>query len=464
MNRAALDHALHFTRSWLGFRYREEDITGYTVAVAHRGEIVLSEAYGYADLAQRTELATSHIFRIASHSKTFTATAVMQLQEKGILRIDDHVVDYLPWLHAHTDPRWRKVTIRQLLSHGAGVIRDGKDADYWQLEGPFPDEGELKAAVLDAALVLDPNSKLKYSNFGYSLLGMLVGTVSGQSYHDYVLEHIVGALDLPKTGPEYNPAIQSELAVGYSRRGADKRRIPIADVDTGAMAAATGFYATAEDLCVYFSAHMVGSKLLLSDESKKEMQRVQYHAHTPSRPDEEDYGLGLQLSTFDDRHTFGHGGGFPGYITASMVDPKDELVVVVLTNCDGPASDITRGIFSIIAYYQTNTPTTQPERDLDYLEGRYMNLWDVSDIVVTGTKVVATQPSSWRPLAHPEVLTYVDTDTFRTSDTDSYASEGELVRFHIVEGQVDTVTYTGSTMWPEDAWVDKQSNRTVVGR
>ena len=464
MNRAALDHALQFTRSWLELRYGEEELTGFTVAVAHRGEVVLSEAYGYADLAQKTELTTSHIFRIASHSKTFTATAVMQLQEQGKLRIDDHVVDYLPWLEAHTDPRWREVTIRQLLAHGAGVIRDGKDADYWQLERPFPDESELKAAVLAAALVLDPNSKLKYSNFGYSLLGMVVGSVSGRSYHDFVRENIVEALALPRTGPEYDLAIQSEMAVGYSRRDAEKVRIPMPDVDTRGMAAATGFYATAEDLCVYFSAHMVGSKLLLSDESKKEMQRVQYHANTPGRPDEEDYGLGLELNAFDNRHTFGHGGGFPGYITYSMVDPKDELVVVVLTNCDGPASDITRGIFSIIGYYQTNTPTTSPERDLRYLEGRFMSLWEVCDIVVTGDKVVSVAPSSWQPLAHPEVLTYVDTDTFRTTESNSFASEGELVHFHAVDGRIDTVTYTGSTLWSEKAWADKQRNRTVVGR
>jgi D-alanyl-D-alanine carboxypeptidase len=463
MKKAALDRSLDFARSWLQFRYGEEEITGYTVAVAHRGKVVLSEAYGYADLATKAELTTSHIFRIASHSKTFTATALMQLQQKGALRIDDHIAGYLPWLKTHTDRRWQHVTVRQLLSHGAGIIRDGVDADYWQLERQFPDEAELKDEILSAALVLDPNSKLKYSNFGYSLLGLLVGAVSGQPYNDYVSEHIVGVLGLERTGPEYVSSIQPDLAVGYSRRGADKTRLPIAAVDTRAMAAATGFYATAEDLCAYFSAHLVGSKRLLNDESKKEMQRVQYHANTPGRANQEDYGLGLQLSTFDGRRTFGHGGGFPGYITQSMVDPKEELVVVVLTNCDGPAADITRGMFSVIDYYQKRTPTTKPKRDLHYLEGRFVNLWDVSDIVVTGDKVVAAGPSSWQPLAHPEELTYVDVNTFRTTDTDSFASEGELVRFHVTDGRVDTVTYTGSTMWPEEAWVDKQRSRTVVG-
>jgi D-alanyl-D-alanine carboxypeptidase len=454
---------LAFTRSWLEFRYGEEDITGFSVAVAHRGQLLLSDAFGYADVAKATKLTTSHIFRIASHSKTFTATALMQLQEKGALRIDDHVADYLPWLGAHRDRRWRQVTVRQLMSHGAGIIRDGLDADYWQLEHEFPDEAELKQGILNTELVLDPNSKLKYSNYGYGLLGLLVGVISKQPYNEYVNEHIVRALDLEHTGPEYTPAIQSDLAIGYSRRAADKSRLPIADVDTRALAAATGFYATAEDLCTYFSAHIVGSKRLLSDESKREMQRVHYHAHTPGEEGEADCGLGLQLSALDHRHTFGHSGGFPGYITTSMVDPEDELVVVVLTNCDGPAGDIARGIFSIVGYYQKNTSTTtELEDDLGHLEGRFMNLWEVKDIVVTGNKVVASPSVTWQPLKHPEELAFVGENTFRVTGTSSFAAEGELVHFNVNNGVVETVTYNGTTMWPEEAWVNKQSSRTVV--
>lgn len=124
----------------------------------------MNEAYGYADLEKKTKLTPQHIFRIASHSKTFTATALMQLQEQGKLRIDDYVIDYLPWLKGHKDKRWQKITIRQLMSHGAGVIRDGLNADYWQLERPFPAQEELKGEILEADIDIDNNTKLKYSN------------------------------------------------------------------------------------------------------------------------------------------------------------------------------------------------------------------------------------------------------------------------------------------------------------
>jgi CubicO group peptidase (beta-lactamase class C family) len=463
MKKQALGKSLEFIGSWLRFRYEQNEIPGYAVAIAHKGEIVFNEVYGYANLETKTELTTSHIFRIASHSKTFTATALMQLQEAGKLRIDDYAIDYLPWLNDHKDKRWQKVTLRQLMSHGAGVIRDGLNADYWQLERPFPNKDELKHEVLEADLVLDNNVKLKYSNFGYSLLGMVIETVSGQSYNAYVTEHIVKSLGLKNTGPEYTKSIDGTLVTGYTGREVNKTRLPIAQIDTHAMAAATGFYSTAEDLCAYFTAHMVGSKKLLSDESKKEMQRVQYHAYTPGGHGHVDYGLGMEIEFVGRRKALGHGGGFPGHITKSMFDPQNEIVVVVLTNClGGPATAIAKGIYGILDYYQKNIPTVRPKHDLSKLEGRYMNLWSMTDIVVTGDKVAATYPNTWQPLTQPEKLERVDDTTLKVLETNSFMSEGELVHFNIKNDKVETVNYNGTTMWPEAVWKEKQLNRDTV--
>jgi D-alanyl-D-alanine carboxypeptidase len=144
-----------YLKDWLRFRYEREDIPGFVVAVSQDGKTLLNESYGYADVEAQVKMTPEHVFRIASHSKTFTATAIMQLQEKGKLKIDDPVSDYLPWLKDHKDKRWLNVTIRQLLSHGAGVIRDGLDSDYWQLYRAFPDSNELKQDILKTALILD---------------------------------------------------------------------------------------------------------------------------------------------------------------------------------------------------------------------------------------------------------------------------------------------------------------------
>lgn len=463
MNDEVLNRAIDFIGPWLKFRYGREEVPGYAVAIAHKGKIVFNEAYGYADVDKKTKLTPQHIFRIASHSKTFTATALMQLQEQGKLRIDDYAVDYLPWLMEHSDKRWQKVTIRQLMSHGAGVIRDGLNSDYWQLERPFPSTEEFKKELLEAELVIDNNVKLKYSNYGYTLLGLLIEAVSGQSYNNYVSKHIVKPLGLENTGPEYNEVIKDKLVTGYTRRDIDKTRLPIANIDTKAMSSATGFYSTAEELCAYFTAQIVGSKKLLSDEAKKEMQRVQFHAKTPGQDNHEDYGLGLEIEWLDKRKTIGHGGGFPGHITKSMADPKDELVVVVLTNClGGPASSIAKGIYGIIDYYQKNLPKTKPKHDMKKLEGLYMNLWSMTSIVVTGDKVIATFPNSWQPFTNPEELEYVDDKTLKVTDADSFSSEDELVHFNLVNGKVETINYNGSTMWPEETWLNKQKALKMV--
>lgn len=463
MNQKSLDKSIKYISSWLRFKYDREETPGFVVAISHKGKLLFNESFGWANVEKKEELTPHHIFRIASHSKTFTATAIMQLQEQGKLRIDDYIADYIDWLKQHTDKRWQKVTIRQLLSHGAGVIRDGDDADYWQLEKPFPDDKELKAALLRSRLVIENNTKLKYSNFGYSLLGSVIEQVSGMPYNDYVKKNIVDALGLQNTGPEYTPSIKDKLVTGYTRREVHKTRLPIAHIDTRAMSAATGFYATASDLCTYFAAHFPGSGKLLDDESKKEMQRVQFHAKVPGMSNDEDYGLGFEIEYLGDRTVFSHGGGFPGHITKTAADPKEEIVVTVLTNClGGPASLINKGIFSILDYFKKHMEKGEPNSSLANLEGRYMNLWSIADIVVAGKKIVAAYPDSWQPLKFPEELERVDDKTLKVVKTDSYSSEEELVRFNLEGKKVKTVIFTGSTMWPEAVWMKKQSARDSV--
>jgi D-alanyl-D-alanine carboxypeptidase len=355
------------------------------------------------------------------------------------------------------------------MSHGAGVIRDGDgDKDYWQLERPFPDSERFKQEIMAAELVFDNNTQMKYSNYGYTLLGFVIEKVSGVPYNDFVYKRIVRQLGLTDTYPEYQPeyfsAIHDKLVTGYSRKEFEKTRLPIAQINTFAMSPATGFCSTAKDLCTYFTAQMVGSGKLLDDESKKEMQRIQWHANTPGKQSQEDYGLGMDLELVGKRRTFGHGGGFPGHITKSMVDPKDELVVVALTNCiDGAAVWMAKSIYGIIDYFQENTPTTKPKRDLLHLEGRFMNLWFMTDIVVTGDKVVVASPNSWEPFSGVDQLEYVNGNTFRITETSSFGSEGELIHFDLENGKVASIRYAGSTMWPEKVWLKKQKARKVVG-
>jgi D-alanyl-D-alanine carboxypeptidase len=443
-----------YLKDWLRFRYEREDIPGFVVAVSQDGKTLLNESYGYADVEAQVKMTPEHVFRIASHSKTFTATAIMQLQEKGKLKIDDPVSDYLPWLKDHKDKRWLNVTIRQLLSHGAGVIRDGLDSDYWQLYRAFPDSNELKQDILKTALILDNNLKMKYSNYGYSVLGYIVESASGKSYNEYVLENIVRDLGLRDTGPELAENIKSRLVTGYSPLDSNKKRLPIDHIDTKAMSPATGFYSTSGDMLKYFNALMIGSGKLLNDESKKEMQRLHWVAENTS--EKEEYGLGLEIEYVNKKRVFGHGGGFPGHSTKSLFDPETKTVVIVLTNAMRTSPDkIAHGIIRILNFGKSqNAEQTQ---DLSKYKGRFMSLWSMVDFVALGDKLICAFSDSWDPFQHPDELEPLDHNDFKIVKTDSFADDGELVHFNFDnEGKsVESVIYGGETLLPEKIYEER---------
>lgn len=127
---------------------------------------------------------------------------------------------------------------------------------------------------MGTGLILENNVKMKYTNYGYTLLGMIIEAVTRQPYNEFVINRIVHPLGLKHTFPEYRPELNQptpgELVTGYARRE-PKIRLPIAFICTHAMSPATGFCSTAEDLCTYFSAQMIGSGKLLSDESNTQL-------------------------------------------------------------------------------------------------------------------------------------------------------------------------------------------------
>ena len=210
------------------------------------------------------------------------------------------------------------------------------------------------------------------------------------------------------------------------------------------MAAATGFCATADDLLTYFSAHLSGTGELLSDESKKEMQRMQWKVEHSAT--DEAYGLGLELMSFDNQTYFGHGGGFPGTTSLTLCSPRDKLVCTVLVNSlDVPVSAICKAIFAAYKHFADNSATTD---DIRY-NGRFMNIWSMAEIVALGSNVVVTYPDCWTPFKHPSKVKIVDRDTLLITQENSYMSEGELIKYRRDEkGNTQNIRY-GMTMYPE---------------
>ncbi len=430
-------------------------VPGVQGAVYADGDVVWSGAFGHADVENSVPLTVGHLFRIASHSKTFTATAVLQLVEQGKLRLDDTAAAHLPEL---AGTPLGDVALRDLLSHSAGLTRDSRDGDFWQLEGEFPDHARLDEVLRDpASVVLAANERFKYSNIGYGLLGLVIEAATGAPYAEYVRKEIVDRLGLADLGPELDPARLGDYAVGYSAvayAGDATRRVPIEHVDTRALASATGFYGTAADLVTYFSAHLLGDDRLLSDASKRVMQ----HPVWPVKPGdvEQRYGLGMSVTKIGDRDYVGHGGGYPGHITRTLVDPDRRIVVSVLTNAiDGPALRLAQA-FPKLLDLATNEPpvATVAETDLARFTGRYMTLWGITDIALLGGRLYQLDPTLDDPAADAVELEFIDDTTLRMTGDNGYGSYGELMTYTFdADGNVVSLRgNSGNTLRPLDSF------------
>ncbi len=443
--------AVGYLSSWISYRRWLLRVPGVQVAILLGDEMVLSEAFGEADLQGGTALSTRHLFRVASHSKTFTATAVLQLMEGGRLRLDDTLGRWLPFLAEGSSPLGA-LTVREALQHSSGVTRDGRDANFWQLVGPFPDAAALRTLALGDAAVLPANDRFKYSNVGYALLGLVVEAASGQTYAEYVTAQIVQRLGLQDTGPELDRARAGEYVVGYSSLDLARERVPIEPVDTGAMAAATGFYSTAEDLCRYASAHFTGDSRLLADPAKRLMQHQWWPVE--GQPDG-GYGLGLSVQQVGERRLLGHGGGFPGQSTRTVFDPVDRLAVAVLTNAiEGPSNDLALSVVRLLDLAAAQRP--DPAEGKGRFCVRMANLWGIRDVALLGGRLLLLDPTAADPTAagtYGELV--VESPTrLRVESGPGYDAVGEPMDFSFAaDGTVASVRAAGGlTWWPLDTY------------
>ncbi|MGY1749506.1 serine hydrolase domain-containing protein [Modestobacter sp. SYSU DS0511] len=442
--------AAPYLESWLEHQRRRGRVPGVQAAIRVGGRLVLDVALGVADETAGAPLTPRHLFRVASHSKTFTATAVLQLVEAGRLRLDDPVGSWVPGLPAGV----AAVTVRELLGHQSGLLRDGRDNDFWQLLHAFPDAPRLRELVDGPdAVVFGRNEHFKYSNVGYSLLGLVIEAVTGAGYAEHVQRAVVEPLGLADTGPEWDPARAAEYAAGHTALlEGEPARLRIPHVDTRAMAAATGFWSTARDLSAFFAAHATGDERLLPEAAKRLMRRPESEIRAHGQ-EARWYGLGMDLKTVGERRLVGHSGGYPGHITRTWLDPQAQLVVSVLTNClEGPADVLARGLIGLVDLALA-APEQAPSDDLARFTGRFANLWGVTDVALLGGRLVLLHPGSSAPAEEHLELTAVDGATLRQESVAGFGSAGERVEYEWADdGTVAAVRIGGITSWPVEVF------------
>ena len=327
------------------------------------------------------------------------------------------------------------------------MIRDGEDGDFWQGLKDFPDRDELLAvARSDSSAVIDRNEHFKYSNIGFGLLGLVIEAVTGEAFAERVRTAVAGPLGLRDLGGEYEPARAADYAAGHTSLATARERTTIEHVDTHALAAATGCYATAADLTAFYDALMPGGDRLLRTDSVRLQKRRSWEA----REGERWYGLGLFLDKIGDTDLFGHTGGYPGHITCTLADGDGRQVVSVFTNClDGPATPIARGWY-LLHNLARKADHAVAGDDARRFTGRFGREWGLTDVVQLDGRLFALDPAADDPADDAVPLEPVDATTLRIAGGRGGNSYGEMMRYTFAaDGAVQTVRgESGMSMQP----------------
>ena len=417
--RAGLDYA----QDWLAFQVERYRQPGGSIAIAQGPSLLGAYAFGHADLRTGEALTPRHRFRIASHSKTFTAAAILLLREQGKLGLDDPVGRYVGGLHKELAP----ARLAELLSHGAGVTRDGADAGQFQDRRPFLSRSELRAE-LARKQPLEPGVQLKYSNHGYGLLGLVIEEVTGMDYGDWMLRHVIRPAGLRDTVPDM-PLLPAgaKTAHGHSMEFPFGERLVIpCDAACDAIAPARGFVATAADTARFFAQlDPQAAASILSPASRRLM--IQRRWRDDCSTGESWYGLGTMMSGPGPKEWFGHTGGLQGFVSRTARFPASGLTICALTNAvDGMASAWVDGVASILGAFRQHGA---PARRVAGWRSRWWSLWGCTDLVPMGEVVMQVAPAQQPPFDAASIemaVTGPDRGTIRRAS--GYHSPGQGVR------------------------------------
>jgi len=433
--------------NWLNYQTYIKEIPSVSVGVLVEDEVIFQKSYGYANLETREKASLQTMYRIASHSKLFTATAIMRLRAAGLLRLDDPVSQYLNWFKSEEDEDVAFITLRQLLTHSSGLTRDGRTT-HWS-DDEFPDKEAIINQMNAGMIVYKENKYWKYSNMGFAILGQVIEAVTGKSYEEAVMEWVVHPLGLQNTYPDITDENRAQHAVGHGQRFPKTGRKALPHVSARAMNSATGFSSTVEDLLKFYQAHMMGNETLLKDRDKREMHRVQY------KDKEHERGLAFQIARIGKLTYLMHGGGYKGFITRSGLNQEHQLVMVVLTNAvDGPALVLFDGIskmfeMALTEYEQFAFDPGLGEKTLDSLAGFYHSDWGVSLYQRVNGKLVGIVPELDDPVSMMNIYEHVDGLRFKMPIKNQAASIGEEFYFELDnQGKVKRVVSRGSFAEP----------------
>ncbi|MBI4306468.1 MAG: beta-lactamase family protein [Chloroflexi bacterium] len=361
-NTDALTAALPRIRQVIENAILRYQIPGAVAGIVIGGSLAWSEGFGVADLGSRRRPDHRTLFRVASITKTFTGTAIMQLRDAGKLKLDDPIASHIPEFKKVRARRGtiEQVTLRRLLTHHSGLVSEAP-FDYWE-SLDFPPLDRVLASMPAVEVVLDADHAFKYSNLAFALLGEVVARVSGQACEKYITSRIIGPLGLSSTTFTLSDEQRARFATGYDGDPFSDHPALAKHESLNGLTAAGGLYSCVEDLARWVSFQLSpyggrggpdgaggdppspvpGDAVMslpnqgarrpgdgvLAAATLREMHRPQI-----LEPDwKTGYCLPWRAVRSGDRVYLNHGGGLPGHRTTIHFDPAHRTGFIFLTN------------------------------------------------------------------------------------------------------------------------------------
>jgi CubicO group peptidase (beta-lactamase class C family) len=298
------------------------------VLIARDDEVVWALAAGQAEREAGIPNRMDTRFNLGSMNKMFTAVAILQLMEEGLLALDGTVAEYLPGYP--NEEVAARVTIDHLLTHTSG-LGDVFTEEFGADPHRYRTTEDWVPLFVDEPLLFAPGERFSYSNAGYVVLGLIIEELSGSTYDEYLREHVFEPAAMTATGfPDVEEAAP-DLAVGYTTFDIDGNDTGALSVHTALMPgrgfAAGGGYSTAGDLH-RFGAALFGDRLL-SPESVDLLTTGKVTVR-----DQAMYAYGFFDRVQAGRRVVGHGGGAPGVCSSLSIYPETGYTAVVLSNSD----------------------------------------------------------------------------------------------------------------------------------
>lgn len=312
----------------------ELGVPGTALGIVQDGELVYGKGYGVTEIGTDNPVTPQTIFNTASVAKTLSATAIMQLVEQGKVNLDEPVTTYLPYFKM-ADERSQNLTVRHVMTHRTGLPEFDWTAPGFY-DNPDNEDGALERfirSLSDDVLSSAPGEEFAYGTLNYAVLGEIIANASGESYTDYIRNHILIPLEMDATRQLHDELDLTKLASPHIP-GPDGDWI-VNPVFPYARVEGPGghFYTSLEDMAKYATAHLrqgVGEHALLTPESYQQMWTQV--SDTPFPPPDTGYGMGWMTGEYGGHRVVGHAGIDLGYNAFMSLLPDDDIALIIMAN------------------------------------------------------------------------------------------------------------------------------------